>query len=122
MSQYQTRPTLPHERELLDLVKLVMEAYEADDPNYLCLVITDHREHMNFLIQRLRDATQWDMPDTKIFRDGVSVKGGGKVVVMSTGDPGRLMGMHPNKIVLFGRVGELWYWMNSMNCEIGASA
>jgi len=118
----QSVPTLPHERELLDLVNLVMEAYGADDPNYMILVLTDSYEHVRFLMGRLRDATQWDAPDTKIYRDGVSVKGGGRVVVSTVGDPGRLMGIRPNKVVLFGRTGELFHWLNSMDCEIGTSA
>lgn len=114
--------TLPHERELLELVNEVMKAYEADDPNYLCLCVTDSHEHMRYLIGRLRDATQWDAPDTKIFRDGVSVKGGGKIIVTSAYDPGRLMGIRPTKIVLFGRIGELFYWMNSMGVPINGVA
>lgn len=115
-------PTLPHERELLDLIQLVFEAYQADDPNYLCLCITDTHEHGRYLIGKLRDATQWDHPNTKIFRDGVSVKGGGKVIVVSADDPGRLMGIRPTKIVLFGRLGELFYWLNSMGVPINGSA
>lgn len=103
---------MPHERELLELVKLAYEAYQDED--YLAIVITDHHEHVRWLVQSLRDAVKWDIPDTKIFREGIEVKGGGKIVVMSTSSPDRLRGMKPTKIVFFGTLGELFYLTQPM--------
>lgn len=113
-------PSLPHEREIVEVAKLAFEAYQ--DENYLAVVITDYHDHARWLLQKLRDAVKWDVPDTKIFREGVEVKGGGKVVVMAASNPERLRGMHPTKIVLFGSIGELFYLINASGGELCAVA
>lgn len=117
-----TEITLPHEREILAIVDAAFVAYQSDDPNYLCLCITDHRDHASWLLGNLKRGVAWDVPSVKIFRDGVQVKGGGKVVIMSAGDPGRLMGVRPNRIILFGNLGEMYYWLHSMSPSVEAIA
>lgn len=109
--------TLPHEREVLAIVEAAMNAYE--DPNNLILCITDTQEHVRWLIDKLKDATQWDRP-TKIYRDGVEVKGGGRVKVVSGSMPEVVRGLRPHKIILFGRLGELYSFLHSMQCPIEA--
>jgi len=111
-----SNPDLPHQREILAIIELAFNAYENE--NYLGLAITDTTEHARWLLSRLTDSVKWDIPDTKIHRDGVEVKGGGKVIISTMGDPGRLMGLRPTEIVLFGRTGELFYWLQSNNAGI----
>ena len=100
--------TIPHEREILAVVEMVHEAY--GDPNYLGIIVTDTQNHVEWIAGKLRDSVQWDNErDIKIFRDGVEVKGGGKVRVVSAGNPGALFGSRPSRVVILGRLGELFY-------------
>lgn len=119
-SEVITNPSLPHQREILELVRLATEAYE--DPNYLAIVLVGAHEHGRWLLQRLQDSVKWDISDTKLFREGVEVKGGGRVIIRSWQNPGVLHGYKPTKIVLFGDLGELFYAINSMECLIEAVA
>lgn len=98
--------TLPHDRELMDLISLVMEAYE--DSNFLGVVLTDRQDHARFLFDKLAKSVQWDRP-VNIFREGIEVKGGGKVIVATVGYPPTLFGLKVSKVVVFGQVGELFY-------------
>ena len=111
-----TNPDLPHQRELIAIIELAFNAYQNE--NYLGLVITDTREHASWILGRLKDSVRWDIPDTRFYRDGIEVKGGGKVVIHTANDPGRLMGLRATEIVLFGRIGELFYWLQSNNLAI----
>lgn len=115
-----TKPSLPHEREFTGILEMAMKAYE--DENYLGVIVTDTYEQGRQLLNILRNSTEWDRPNTKIFREGIEVKGGGKVVITSYGSPERLRGMRPTEIVLFGRLGELWWNMAATGCPIRAVA
>lgn len=101
--------TLPHERELLELVEMIWRAH--GDSDYLGVMITDTHQHAEYLISKVRDATTWDKGHVKVFRDGVEVKGGGKVRVASYGYPGALMGLRPTEVKLMGKIGELFYML-----------
>lgn len=114
-------PSLPHQREILALVGLVMDAYK--DSNFVGLIITDSYEHGRWLIQRLHDSVRWDEKSgIKLFREGVEVKGGGKVILGSFRNPSSLRGIRANKVLLMGDLGEFWYLIQSMRAEIEAVA
>ncbi len=113
-------PSLPHEREFTGILDMAMKAYE--DPEYLGVIITDTIAQADSLLTTLRRSTKWDKPHTKIFREGIEVKGGGKIVIASLNSPDRLRGMRPTEIVLFGRIGELWWNMSATGCLIRAIA
>lgn len=108
--------SFPHDRELLRIITLAHEANEKSD--YLALCLTDTHQHAKYLVGKLKDATAWDIPDTKIFRHGIEVKGGGRVIVSEWSYPDLLHGTRPTKVVLFGRIGEMYYFLQSMGCPV----
>lgn len=110
--------TLPHEREILAIVDAAFQSYGNE--NSLTLIITDTHEHCRWIIQKLHDGTRWDENEVKLFREGVEVKGGGRVVIRHSGHPEGLMGLRPDRIILMGRLGELFYHLKTMDCEIEA--
>lgn len=105
--------TLPHDRELLALVEMVFDAH--GDSEYLGVMVTDTHEHVRYLTGKLRDATTWDKGQVRIFREGVEVKGGGRVIVVSANYPERLMGIKPTKVLVMGRLGELFYHLRTFD-------
>lgn len=115
MSEQPNSNTMPDERETIEICKILMEAYE--DGDFLGVIVTDNFTQSEHIQRIVRDATQWDRP-TKIFRGGVQLKGGGKVIVVPASDPSRLMGLRPTKMYLTGMLGEMYYWMLSMDCPI----
>lgn len=100
-------PTLPHERELLEIIGMVMKAYENKE--YVGMFVCEQHSHIRHLLGLLRTSTEWDDPHTKLFREGIEVKGGGRVIGMSINSPDRLRGMSVNEIVIFGGLGEFYY-------------
>lgn len=113
--------TLPHEREILGIVELAVSAYEKP---FLAVVITDHEEHRRWIIQKLHDATRWDSKsdNVKLFREGIETKEGARIVIKTAVHPESLMGLRPDRIILMGRLGEMYYWLKTMDCEIEAIA
>ena len=109
--------TLPHERELLGIVQLAFDAMTAEQP-FLAVVITDSSEHVRWIINKLHDATRWDDKTVKLFREGIETSEGGKIVVKIASHPEGLMGLRPDRIILMGRLGELFYNVLAMNREI----
>lgn len=106
--------TDPHEREIMAVVEMVYAAY--GDPEYLGIIVTDTQEHVRWLLGKLRHTVEWDNErDIKIFRDGIEVKGGGKVRVVSSGYPGALFGVRPSKVIILGRLGELFYHLQTFD-------
>lgn len=100
--------TLPHEREIYEICKLIMEVYEK--PNYNIICITDSHEHMRYLINNMRNAVAWEGNiKIKLFREGIDVVDGGRLIFTSTSSPHTLRGVKADKVVLFGRIGELFY-------------
>lgn len=118
MTELSSEPivTLPHEREILGIVQLAVDMQEQKQQ--LALVITDHQQHVQWIIQKLHDATAWDTNNVKLFRDGIETKFGGKIIVRSAGYPGSMMGLRPDRIILMGQLGELFYHLKSMGCEV----
>lgn len=114
--------TLPHERELVAIIQLAMGAYATEKP-FLALVLTDSEEHTRYLIGKLHKATGWDSETkVKLHRSGIETSEGGKIVIRSINRPELLMGLHPDRIILFGRIGEMYYWLKTMDAEIEAVA
>jgi len=110
--------TRPHEREILGIIELVRSAY-ATEQSFLAVVVTDSSDHVRWIISKLHDATAWDSKDkVKLFREGIETAEGGKIVVKSALHPEGLMGLRPDRIILMGRLGELFYNLKAMNCEI----
>lgn len=116
----ETELSLPHQREILSITELAFKAYTTHDPNWLGIALTDTYEHGRWLLQRLHSGVEWDTPvRAKLHREGFEVIGGGKVLIKSFSHPEGLMGLRPNTIFLFGKMGELWYHINSFHdCEI----
>jgi hypothetical protein len=109
--------TLPSDREVLGIVDLAFKAY-TEGP-CLALVITDSHEHVRWLISKLHSATGWDSRDkVRLFREGIETSGGATILIRTWGHPEGLMGLRPDKIILMGRLGELYYHLNSMGGEI----
>ena len=114
--------TLPHEREVLAIIQLAFDAYATEKP-FLALVLTDSHEHTRYLIKKLHDATSWDSEHKeKLFREGIETAEGGRIVIRNVSHPESLMGLRPDRIILFGRIGELLYWLKTMNVEFEAVA
>lgn len=128
MTELVSSPSMPHDRETLEILQLISEAYEFNplvpDPPFLALVITDTEQYKRWILDKVRNGVVWiGDREIKIHRDGVEFVGNGsRIVIMTYSDPGRLMGHRPNKIFLFGKTGELFYWLRSMNCDIKAVA
>lgn len=112
--------TLPHERELLAIVGLAVEAHGHDqDEHWLGLVVCDSYEHVRYVLQKLHDGNRWDTVDghVKLTRDGIEV--GNARIILTTN---MLRGIRPDKVLLLGSLGEMWYLLNSMNTTIEAVA
>lgn len=119
-------PSLPHQREIVALVRLAVEAYEK---NAVILVITDTHDHGRWLLNQLHRAVQWDNDSLRaisskitIHRDGIEADGGGRIVVIGAYNISTMFGMRPTKVVLFGRTGEMYYHLMSYGCLIEAVA
>ena len=116
----ETIVTLRYEREILGLIQLAVDMQEQKQQ--LALVLTDHHTHVQWLISKLHDATAWDGMNVKLHRDGIETKFGGTIVIRTANDPGSLMGLRPDRIIMMGRLGELFYHLKAMGCDIEAIA
>jgi hypothetical protein len=117
--------TIPHERELLAICDMAMRAYTSKDSNYLGLVLTDSMQHANFLANKFRNTILWDKDNVRIHREGIEFENGGRILIRSYHSPSLLMGLQPTEVVLFGRMGELFYHLEtfkSFGCEVRATA
>ena len=112
----ETVVTLPHEREVLAIIQLAVDMQE--DKQQLALVLTDSHEHVRWLIQKLHDATAWDGQNVKLFREGIETKWGGTIIIRSVNYPDLIMGLRPDRIILMGRIGELFYHLKAMGAEL----
>lgn len=111
-------PSLPYQREIQAVAALVHEAYLKRD--FLALVLVEQMQHGTWILQRMNDSVKWMEPDGfKIFREGIEIPSrNSRIVVHSVQYPESIMGLRPNKIVIFGRMAELWYHINSMGAEL----
>jgi len=115
--------SLPHQREVLGLVEMVKDACLAEKgKGQMLLILTDSMQHARWLIQRVHDSVRWmgdeQKAGIKVHREGIEITNGSKIVFSTYSDPGRLMGMRPDEIYLFGQTGELFYWMQHIGCEV----
>jgi hypothetical protein len=113
--------TIPADREILAIVGLAVEAreHEFDQKQWLGLVICDTQSHLSWCIRKLHDGNAWDTVDghVKLFHEGIEVRNA-KIVLTTINRSSMLRGLQPDKILLMGNTGELWYHLNSMNCPI----
>lgn len=109
-----TQMSLPFHREVTELAAIAAEVYK--EPK-LVLIVTDTRQHGHYLLQRLGNATLWT-EEVKLHRELIEFDNGGKIIVVAMSDPARLAGLHPDEIVLFGQLGEFYYWMLSKGAKI----
>jgi len=115
--------SLPHQREVLALTTLLKDAVTAEKgEEKTVLILTDTMQHARWLIQRVHDGVRWmgdeESSGIRLHREGIEITNGSKIVLSTYNDPGRLMGMKPDKVVLFGQSGELYYWIHQLGCEI----
>lgn len=111
----------PADREIIAIVGMAFLALTRED-KYLGIAIFGHRQHMDWAMQKLRNSVVWESPKkVKLFREGIEIVNGGKVIFMTMHNPERLRGMTPTEVKLFGDIGELFYLLSVFDNVVGVA-